>query len=129
MQNKYLEIKECKYGRGLFAKKDIEEGTVVEISPVITLNKTDIKHIHKTKLIHYTFYIDTECNVECVCLGLGSLFNHDKNPNVKMINSKKEEKIIFKTIKQVKKGEELYLDYGYDIEELEKELQKNRNSN
>lgn len=35
-------------GRGVFTKKNIKKGTVIEVSPVIVLNETERKTVEKT---------------------------------------------------------------------------------
>jgi SET domain-containing protein len=42
-------------GRGVFAKKNIKKGEIIERIEVIDLPKKDIKHIRKTKLLNYYY--------------------------------------------------------------------------
>jgi hypothetical protein len=42
-------------GRGVFASKDIPTNTIIEVSPVLVLDKNENEeHISKTELYHYT---------------------------------------------------------------------------
>ncbi len=42
-------------GRGVFASKDIPASTILEVSPVLVLDKNENEdHISKTELYHYT---------------------------------------------------------------------------
>ena len=89
----------------------------------------ETKDLHKTKLIHYSFFINEELGQECICLGLGSLFNHSPNYNIITIRSEKLATITFKTNQRIKKDTELFIDYNYDLELLEEELVKNKLNN
>ena len=48
-------IKKAFSGRGVFASNDIPVNTVLEVSPVLVLDKNENdEHISKTELYHYT---------------------------------------------------------------------------
>jgi uncharacterized protein len=48
-------IKKIYIGRGVFASEDIPANTVIEVSPVLVLDKNENdEHISKTELCHYT---------------------------------------------------------------------------
>lgn len=114
ISTRYLKIQNSpNKGRGLFAKTDIPKDTIIQVCPYIQIPKDETTIINKTILTNYTFYISDEEQIEAICLGLGSLFNHDANNNT--IHFVKEENIIFKTIKEVKKDEELCINYNYDL--------------
>jgi uncharacterized protein len=126
MKNQNLiKIGDSEYGRGLFSCEDIDKGTLIEISTTISIPLDEMKLIHKTILCLYTFFEDDSFTTECICLGLGSLFNHSFNENV---NFERGEGVIkFFTIKDVRKGEELFINYDYDpLEYKEEYLEKKK---
>ena len=113
MKNNYIEVRKSKYGRGLFALKDIEAGVLIELSPVIEIPKNETKHITKTILTTYSFYLEPKEDIECICLGLGSLFNHSNKPNLKVKRDFSKKELSFYITKKVIEDEELFIDYGY----------------
>lgn len=102
-----------KYGRGIFANKNIKKGTIVEISELITIDSTkEDKMVSSTKLKHYLYlYKDTSA----LALGLGSLFNHSNHPNVSWKMNEKNKTIVFKVNQDIEKGQQLFIDYGYEV--------------
>lgn len=108
-----IEIKKARgMGRGLFAADYIPADTIVEISPVIVYEQPEQDH----PIDRYIFDWDGKYfgGRAALALGVGSLFNHSENPNVEWQIDKKRKEIVFYTIKDVKPGRQLYIDYGYD---------------
>lgn len=102
--------------RGIIATKDIKKNTVIERCPVILIEKKYENFLEKTRLSSYYFIWNKKYH--CLVLGYGGIFNHSKNNNSKYSKDKKNKIMIFKTIKDVKKGEELTTDY-YDGDDNE----------
>ena len=104
-----IEIKKTrKMGRGLFAAVDLPEDVIIEVSPAVVYKFS--KKFHPTD--RYTFeWSKTEV---ALALGLGSLFNHSVRPNVDWRNRGDNSTIEFFTIRPVKAGRQLFIDYGYD---------------
>ena len=62
-----VEIKSSpKRGRGVFAKANIKQGTVLETSPVIVLSEKERKTIEKTLLFDYIFEWGNDKKKACV---------------------------------------------------------------
>lgn len=101
-----------KYGRGIFAEQDIARGELIEVSPVIIIRKEEWeKYLEKTILYDYCFYWGEDL---AIALGYGSLFNHSYDPNAKYYNNKTNSSIDFYAIKDIKKDEEITVNYnGY----------------
>ncbi len=111
-----IHVKKTKtMGRGIFATIAIAKGTIIEISQVIVMPQKEIRR--NTVLERYVFDLDDDnCGV---ALGLGSLFNHsDKRHNVEYAYDADLQIMYFTTTRDVKKGEQLFIDYGYDPKEL-----------
>ncbi|VVA43795.1 conserved hypothetical protein [Candidatus Roizmanbacteria bacterium] len=102
--------------RGIIAARDIKKNTVIESCPVILVDIKYENFLEETKLSSYYFIWDDKYH--CVVLGYGGIFNHSKNNNTKYYKDKKNQMMVFKTIKDIKKGEELCTDY-YDGEKTE----------
>ncbi len=105
-----------KKGKGVFTEKAIPANTIVEVSPVIVLNEKDRKQIEKTKLFYYIFEWGDDIKQGIVALGYVSMYNHTTPSNCEYEMDYKEETITIKTIRAIKAGEELTINYsaGFD---------------
>lgn len=101
-----------KYGRGVFATRDIKCGEYIEKSPIILLRKEDWKYIKKTILHDYCFYWGDDYDLTVVALGYGSLFNHSYTPNTTYTNNLEQATIDFEAIRDIKAGEEILINYN-----------------
>lgn len=97
------------HGRGVFATRDIKKGTVFLVDPVIILEEPK----QNTDQLKKYYYPWLGAKVSCVCMGHGSFFNHSDKPNVAIYSIDREEKTkSFITLRDVRKGEELFLKYS-----------------
>lgn len=99
-------------GRGVFAAKKIPEGTLIEECPIILLPIKDLPYVQQTLLKNYCFKLGNFVQTLAVCLGFGSLYNHSYDPNATYIKHLKEETINFVAIKDIKKNEEITVNYN-----------------
>lgn len=127
MENEYLIIKESKvHNKGAFARKFISKGTrVIEyIGRIISKEEADqILHDsyenHKkdsNNAITYLFELDNEHDLDGnIPENIARFINHSCNPNleVEIINNK----IFLDTIRDIKEGEELCYNYGFDLDD------------
>jgi SET domain-containing protein len=104
-------------GRGVFATKLFKKGEVIEISPVVFMSNGDGNVISCTKLGNYTFGVgDNEGYA--MALGYAALYNHSaKEENCSYVLN--ERVIIVTALRNIKKGEELLFNYGWDNDVLE----------
>ena len=103
-----------KGGRGVFTQKNIAAGTIIEISPVVILSVKDRKQVEGTKLYHYIFEWGKSTRQACVALGYVSMYNHSFEPNCEYEQDYEAQNMSVKTIRDVKKGEELFFSYNGD---------------
>lgn len=116
-----------KYGRGVYATRSIKTGEVVETSPVLTIDNWEADRIGSTIFNRYVFeFNDGYKKGTALALGLGSLFNHSKNRNITYKNDLKNKTINFIATRDIKKGEQLFINYGYDIKHAFKVTKANR---
>lgn len=101
-----------KKGRGVFATEEISRGTIVEISPVVVLSIKDRKEIEKTLLTNYIFEWGDSRRKAAVALGYISIYNHSYDANCEYEMDYDDETMTIKTVKTVKKGEELSINYN-----------------
>lgn len=108
------------HGRGVFAAQDITEGEVIEICPVLIFPKSELPYVRQTMLDNYYFDWGTEGDFFVVCLGYGSLYNHEYHPNAEYGMDFEAETIDFYAIKNIKAGEEITVNYNGEPGNMEK---------
>jgi SET domain-containing protein len=108
-----IEIKNSpKRGRGVFATADIKKGTVIEISPVVVLSEKERKTVEQTILFDYIFEWGENKKKACVALGYVSLYNHNYTANCEYEMDFKKRIMTITTVKNIKQGEELFVNYN-----------------
>jgi hypothetical protein len=112
-----LEIKYIspKKGKGIFAKKYIKKGTSVEVGHVILLSNKDYEKICETKLYEYIYEWDDPGKPDfqnAIALSQCQYFNHSYKPNLKYLYDYENQTIEYIAIRDVKKGEELTVNYN-----------------
>ena len=113
-------------GVGVFAIKDIAKGKNpfpgIKDSRWHKFDMSELKKLDKEvlTLVDDFFVIDKDNTVYIPETGLNGIdisffVNNSKNPNLKIIGNGDDEALAFKTIREVKKGEELTVSYStYD---------------
>ena len=94
-------------GRGVFAEKDFKKGEVIEVCPLLTDYK---KNFVNSKINDYTFKSKFKPDQEVIVFGMCSMYNHSDNFNV--AHNQDPENMIYTAARDIKKGEELYVNYG-----------------
>jgi hypothetical protein len=94
-------------GRGVFAEKDFKKGEVIEVCPLITDYK---KNFVNSKIKDYTFKSKFKPDQEVIVFGMCSMYNHSDNYNV--AHNQDPENMVYRAARDIKKGEELYVNYG-----------------
>lgn len=100
----------------MFATQPIKKGTILETSPVIPLNVADRKIIEGTFLGNYIFEWGKTHRLGAMALGYVSMYNHDYSSNCEYEMDFDKNLMTIKTVKDVKKGEELCVNYNADPE-------------
>lgn len=97
----------------MFAKEDIKSGELIESCPVLALPDTkDRARLRKTGLINYYFLWGEKRDHVAICLGFGSLYNHQYQPNAQYIKRIEEVQMDFYAVQDIKKGEEITVNYN-----------------
>lgn len=116
--NEYIEVKFIseKKGKGAFAKKRIERGTLIEIAHVIPIPNKDYKKIRKTRLYDYCYIWEDPKHLpefkNAITLSVSQFINHSYEPNVKYLYDYKRKAIEFSAIRDISEGEELTVNYN-----------------
>ena len=101
-------------GRGVFAATDLKKNVVIEIAPVIVMNHADRAFLDKTLLHDYIFEWGEKQDQCCMALGYVPLYNHSYRSNCEYEMDFKKQIIKVRTVKTVKAGEELFINYNGD---------------
>jgi uncharacterized protein len=99
-------------GRGVFTTEDLAEGTVIETSPVVVMSKEERVHLDKTLLHDYIFEWGKESRQCCMALGYVPVYNHSYRSNCEYEMDYEKQEISVRTIRFVKAGEELFINYN-----------------
>lgn len=108
------------HGRGVFAARDIEPGEIIEICPVLVFSKEELVHVRQTFLDDYYFDWGAEGEYFALCLGYGSLYNHEYEPNAEYGMDFDALTIDFYAIQPIKAGEEITVNYNGEAGNREK---------
>ena len=103
-----------KMGRGVFTSSSIENDTVIEIAPVIVMSGEDRKWLDKTLLHDYIFEWGSKKKQCCMALGYIPVYNHSYRSNCEYEMDYENELIRIKTVRFIKEGEELFINYNGD---------------
>ncbi|MEO8860211.1 MAG: SET domain-containing protein-lysine N-methyltransferase [Ginsengibacter sp.] len=99
-------------GRGVFTKEKIDKNILIEESPVIVMSGEDRKLLDKTLLHNYIFEWGINKDKCCMALGLVPMYNHNYESNCEYFMDYEKEIIQVKTMRLIKKGEELTINYN-----------------
>lgn len=114
MNNKtYIFLTE-EFGRGVYASTDLPTGSIISLCDILPLSEKDTVLVNETDLKYYTFKFTD--NRDCLVLGEGELYNHSDEPNVsyELIDHCGRKVMMFKTLRPVKNGEQLFINYEAD---------------
>lgn len=99
-------------GRGVFTSENIEEGTIVEISPVLVMSGEERKLLDQTLLHDYIFEWGGAKDQCCMALGHVPLYNHSYKSNCEYEMDFINEMISIRSVRYIKAGEELFINYN-----------------
>ena len=101
-------------GRGVFTKASLQANAIVEISPVIVMSAEERKLLDQTLLHDYIFEWGPNSSQCCMALGYIAVYNHSYKSNCEYEMDIEKMTIKIKTVKTIKAGEELLINYNGD---------------
>lgn len=98
-------------GNGVFTKKAFKKNDCIETASVLHIPYTNVEN---TPVLNYVFSNPYEGNEDdtLIVLGYGSMYNHSKTPNITYEYDNETDLMYYKAIRNIRAGEELFLDYG-----------------
>ena len=99
-------------GRGVFATEDIKQGEIIEVCPLLI--ESNLEAVQTSFMKDYVFTDIDDESKRVFVLGLCSMYNHKDDNNVFYTQGKDPDNMILSAMRDIKKGEELYISYGKD---------------
>ena len=110
-----------KKGRGLFAKRRIKEGTVIDNAHFILIPYSDYDLLDDTIIGNYCHIWDDPNRPPgfdaALCMSFCEFINHSFDPNVRYQYDYDTQTIEWIAIKDIKKGQELKVNYNGFVED------------
>lgn len=102
-------------GRGVYARRDIKKGEIIERCPIIEVPKNDTSNLKESILVTYFFYFGKNKERITVALGFGSIYNHSYKPNATYKIKQKEKVIDFIALDDINKNDEITFNYNKGV--------------
>jgi SET domain-containing protein len=112
-QHLYIDKTQNK-GNAVFARSPIPADTVIEVAPVIVMDKKDREHLDKTLLHDYIFEWGEQKDKCAMALGWVPVYNHSYTSNCEYFMDYTDNTIMVKTVRAIDPGEELTINYNGD---------------
>ena len=100
-------------GRGVYARRDIKKNEIIEKCPFIDIPQYDMVNLAESILVTYFYYFGKNKQKLLLALGFGSIYNHTYKPNAIYKIKYKEGTIDFIALKEIKKGDEITVNYSH----------------
>src|SRR5215471_2130340 len=99
-------------GRGVFARKTIAEGAVIERVPVVLMPiSLLVGGLGNPLLAKFVFYRNR--STVALALGYGSLYNHSYTPNARY-EDEADARMVYIALRDIAEGEEITVNYNGD---------------
>jgi len=96
-------------GLGVFARRDIKDGEVIEVAPILILNQ---RAMGVETLNDYLFVYDENEETFALPLCYGALYNHSDEPNAKWSIDYDNQQMRFIAKTNILTGQEITVSYG-----------------
>jgi SET domain-containing protein len=105
-------LKTSKRGRGVFARRKINRGELIERSPVIVIPGRQWSRMDETILSNYVFDWGEKEEHAAVALGYISIYNHSYTPNAELTECLDEDVIEVSALRDINADEEIFVNYN-----------------
>ena len=103
------------HGIGVFCSKQISRGEIIEQCSFLVIQNHRNKPLHVFIDHAYVWPKSVNWREYVLVMGYGSFYNHSSEPNVDWITKENENIFEYFAIKDIKEGEELFINYGMEI--------------
>jgi SET domain-containing protein len=111
-QSELVCIKKIKgKGRGVFARRPIKKGAVIERVPVLIIPVRDLVDGRANTTLNKYFY-EWSATTVAVSLGYGSLYNHSYTPNADYFFAYGPKLLTYRALCDIEAGEEITINYN-----------------
>ena len=101
-------------GRGVFAGRPFRKGEVIEVCPVILLQRRQERQLVGEVLEKYIFHWPKGAYVAAIALGYGSIYNHSPNPNARFAPRFGTADVVCRAVCNIADGEQIFIDYEWE---------------
>ena len=103
-------------GRGVFAVTRIPADTLLSSDPVMMVPEDQCPKgsVLDSIVFLWSTVMEDGLNQNAVVLGLGTVLNHSKSPNVIVYFEQDPDRVDFYALRDIEPGEQLTHDYNYD---------------
>jgi SET domain-containing protein len=112
-----VEIRDAEgMGRGVFAVSHIPADTLLCSDPVMMIPRDQCPKgsFLDTIVFLWSEVMEDGLNQNAIVLGLGTVMNHSKSPNVIVYFEQNPDRVDFYALRDIEPGEQLTHDYNYD---------------
>ncbi|MFT3933723.1 MAG: SET domain-containing protein-lysine N-methyltransferase [Chitinophagaceae bacterium] len=100
------------HGRGVFARKHIGRGMLIEEAPAVFLSDEEKEQLRHSGLFNYYFLVNNATHPAVFGFGCSSFYNHSSQANAFYTFSPKKNIIRFYACKKIVAGEEITINYN-----------------
>jgi hypothetical protein len=100
------------HGLGVFAASDRRPGALLEVSPVLVVDRSQVPALDRTAL--YAYYFQWPRHAAAIALGYGSLYNHSYRPTARFDLDIERKVILFTAIRPIHQDQEITINYNGD---------------
>ena len=109
-----VEVKESPvHGKGIFAVSDIPEEKIILVIEGEVIDGNECERREEEENNVYIFWNGDECYIDTNNSQKIKYINHDCDPNC-YVEERDEKSLYLMSLKEIKAGEELAIDYGYE---------------
>ena len=112
-----VEIRETEsMGRGVFAVSPIPADTLLFSDPLVLVPEAECPKgsVLSAYVFFWSIVMEDGLNCNAIVLGMGTVLNHSKSPNVIVYFEQNPDRVDFYALRDIEPGEQLTHDYNYD---------------
>jgi len=97
---------------GVFSSQKIKKGEVIDICPFLSFPQSSRETIPVFTNYAFCYPRSENWTTHALVMGYGSYYNHSETPSVDWKTNEEDRTFIFFSLRDINKGEELFINYG-----------------